>query len=200
MNIIKKIMVLLLLVIGTNMAGDWKVQDKKIMPISRTTFKLIDKAGNQKVVDLKGKKIIVVSVSEPGSEGRAYSIDQDGTIWWSSKITSGAYDGHETPTGIYPVILKRRYHMSSTHPSGNGINNMDFEILFTQNGMALHLGNTRALSHGCIHVARQDIEPMFKWADTKTTVIIMRGDYKQFLEKEIANFQKSLDAYNKKHK
>jgi len=200
MRLFTKVAIVLSLLIGTSQAADWKIQDKTIIPVSRTVFKITDKDGKEKVVDLTGKKIIVVSVSEPGSEGREYSIDKDGTIWWSSKIASGAYGGHETPTGIYPVILKRRFHMSKTHPSADGVNNMDFEILFTQDGDALHLGNNRGLSHGCIHVARDDIAPMFKWADTETKVVIMRGDYKQFLQDEIANFQKSLDAYNKTHK
>lgn len=177
----------------------FKHQSKTITPLSSTEFKVTDKKGNTKIVNLKGKKFVVVSVSEPGSEGKSYAVDRDGTIWWVDKIASGAYGGHETPTGIFPVILKRRYHMSKAHPSANGVDNMDFEMLFTQDGDALHLGNTRALSHGCIHVGRKDVEAMFKWVEVGTTVIIMRSHYGQFLNQERKDFEDDIKAYDKSH-
>ena len=174
----------------------FKKQAKTITPLSITKFEVTDKHGNTKIVDLKGKKFVVVSVSEPGSEGKSYAVDEDGTIWWVDKISSGAYGGHETPNGIFPIILKRRYHMSAAHPSESGINNMDFEMLFTNQGHALHLGNTRALSHGCIHVGRKDVEAMFRWVDTKTKVVIMRGNYHQFLDEELKQFKKDVQRYD----
>ncbi len=177
----------------------FKHQAKTITPLSITEFEVTDKHGNTKIVNLKGQKFVVVSVSEPGSEGKSYAVDEDGTIWWVDKISSGAYGGHETPNGIFPVILKRRYHMSGAHPSANGINNMDFEMLFTQQGHALHLGNTRALSHGCIHVGRKDVEAMFKWIDTHSKVVIMRGNYGQFLNQELKQFQRDIKAYDGSH-
>lgn len=177
----------------------FKKQPKKIKPLSITKFELTDKHGNTKIMDLKGQKIVVVSVSEPGSEGKSYAVDEDGTIWWVDDIASGAYGGHETPTGIFHVLLKRRYHMSAAHPSADGKNNMDFEMLFTQDGIALHLGNTRALSHGCIHVGRKDVEAMFKWVEVGTKVVIMRGNYGQFLNQELKAFQKDIDAYDRSH-
>ena len=180
-------------------ASKFKKQDTTITPLSITEFEIKDRNGNTQIVDLKGKKFIVVSVSEPGSEGKSYSVDEDGTIWWTDTISSGAYGGHETPAGVFPIILKRRYHMSGTHPSKSGINNMDFEMLFTNQGHALHLGNTRGLSHGCIHVGRKDVETMFKWVDLKTKVVIMRGNYSQFLNEELHSFQKDIERYNKTH-
>jgi len=177
----------------------FKHQSTTITPLSITEFEVKDKNGNRKIVNLKGKKFIVVSVSEPGSEGKSYAVDEDGTIWWVDKISSGAYGGHETPNGVFPIILKRRYHMSASHPSPDGINNMDFEMLFTRSGDALHLGNTKALSHGCIHVGRKDVEAMFKWVDLKTKVVVMRGHYGQFLNQELKAFQKDINAYDKSH-
>jgi len=177
----------------------FKKQNTTIIPRSITKFEVIDKNGQSKIVDLKGKKFIVVSVSEPGSEGKSYAIDEDGLIWWENKISSGAYGGHETPNGIYPILLKRRYHMSSTHPSADGINNMDFEMLFDNRGYALHLGNTNALSHGCIHIGQRDVATMFKWVDKKTKVVIMRGKYGHFLRQEVDAYKKEIKAYKKKH-
>ena len=175
-------------------------QPVDIKPLSITKFEVTDKkSGKKKIVDLTGEKIIVVSVSEPGSEGKSYAVDEDGTIWWVDEISSGAYGGHETPSGIFHVLLKRRYHMSATHPSADGKNNMDFEMLFTHDGIALHLGNTRALSHGCIHVGRKDVEAMFKWVEVGTKVVIMRGEYGHFLNEEIEAFQRDLKAYDRSH-
>jgi lipoprotein-anchoring transpeptidase ErfK/SrfK len=177
----------------------FKHQATSITPLSITKFEVKDKHGKTKTVNLKGKKFVVVSVSEPGSEGKSYAVDEDGTIWWVDKIASGAYGGHETPTGIFSVLLKRRYHMSAAHPSADGVNNMDFEMQFTQDGDALHLGNTAALSHGCIHIGRKDVEAMFKWVEVGTTVIIMRGHYGQFLNQELKQFQDDTKAYDKSH-
>jgi len=177
----------------------FKKQNITIVPKSITEFELIDKNGHSKMVNLKGKDFIVVSVSEPGSEGKSYAVDKDGLIWWKDTISSGAYGGYETPSGIYPIILKRRYHMSGTHPSADGVNNMDFEMLFDNRGYALHLGNTKALSHGCIHIGRRDVEAMFKWVDKKTKVVIMRGSYGQFLKQEVDAYKKEIKSYNKKH-
>ena len=177
----------------------FKHQATTITPLSITEFEIKDKEGNTKIVNLKGKKFVVVSVSEPGSEGKSYAVDEDGTIWWVDEISSGAYGGHETPNGIFPILLKRRYHMSAAHPSKDGINNMDFEMLFTNQGHALHLGNTKALSHGCIHVGRKDVEAMFKWVDLKTKVVIMRGNYEEFLTQELKAFQKDIKAYDRSH-
>jgi lipoprotein-anchoring transpeptidase ErfK/SrfK len=177
----------------------FKTQSTTITPLSITKFEVKDKNGNIKIVDLKGQKFVVVSVSEPGSEGKSYAVDEDGTVWWVDTIASGAYGGHETPNGIFHVLLKRRYHMSGSHPSSNGVNNMDFEMLFTQTGIALHLGNPRALSHGCIHVGRKDVEAMFRWVGVGTKVVIMRGSYGQFLKQELKQFQEDINKYDSTH-
>jgi hypothetical protein len=86
--------------------------------------------------------------------------------------------------------------MSKTHPNPSGVNNMDFELQFTPDGQALHLGNTAAMSHGCIHVDRQDISALFKWATVGMPVVVMRGSYKQFLAKEVKQFKEDLKEYD----
>jgi lipoprotein-anchoring transpeptidase ErfK/SrfK len=166
-------------------------------PVTATKFELTDIDGNYiRTVDLTGKDFIVVSVREPGSDGQVYAVDSDGTIWWHGLISSGAAGGHETTNGMHKVLLKRRFHMSKTHPNKDGINNMDFEVEFTPDGEALHLGNTAAMSHGCIHVGRQDIAPLFKWAKVGMPVVLMRGPYKQFLKQEVEQFKEDLKEYD----
>jgi len=195
-------------------AQEYRKHRVNIRPISATTFELTDvNFEHPNIVDLKGKDFFVVSVREPGSDGRVYAVDRDGTIWWHGKISSGAgggklvkrgnrllpVGGHETNNNLFHVLAKRRFHMSSTHPSANGINNMDFEIQFTRDGQALHLGNTAAMSHGCIHVGRQDIGTLFDWAKIGMPVVIMRGHYQQFLAEEIDQFKEDIKIFNRMH-
>ncbi len=81
------------------------------MPIDKTVFKLI-KNDSEKIVDLTGKNFIVVSVRERGSDGRFYAVDSDGTVWWSGPVTSGAPE-FRSPSGIFTIFQKKRYHMST---------------------------------------------------------------------------------------
>jgi len=198
---IKKVIYLLacsMLLLSSVEASKFKQTHKhNIKALSTTKFEVTDKHHkNPQIRNLKGKNFFVISVREPGSDGRVYAVDSDGTIWWHGVISSGAGGGHETTNGIHKVLLKRRFHMSKTHPNKNGINNMDFEIAFTSSGEALHLGNTAAMSHGCIHVGRQDIAPLFKWAKVGMPVVVMRGHYKQFLAEEVKQFKEDIKEYD----
>ena len=193
-------------------ATEYRKHRVNIKALSATKFELTDvNFENPHIVDLKGKDFFVVSVREPGSDGTVYAVDKDGTIWWFGTISSGAgggklvskngklvpRGGHETNNNLFHVLAKRRFHMSKTHPDPRGINNMDFEVQFTQDGQALHLGNIKAMSHGCIHVGRQDIGPLFKWAKVGMPVIVMRGHYNQFLNGEIKDFENKLKDYDR---
>jgi len=210
----KKILLLLAVLLLSTLtlnAATYRKHRVNPHPITATKFELTDVDGNYiKTVDLTGKDFIVVSVREPGSDGEMYAVDKDGTIWWHGKISSGAggghlkkkngklvpVGGHETNSNIFHILVKRRFHMSKTHPDPRGINNMDFELQFTQDGQALHLGNTAAMSHGCIHVGRQDISALFKWAHVGMPVVVMRGHYKQFLNKEVKQFKEDIKEYD----
>ena len=210
--ILKLLAIVYLLTMGN--ATEFRKHRVNIKALSTTKFELTDiNFENPKMIDLKGKDFFVVSVREPGSDGRVYAVDKDGTIWWNGIISSGAggghlesrnsklvpRDGHETNNNLFHVLAKRRFHMSSTHPSANGVNNMDFEIQFTQDGQALHLGNTAMMSHGCIHVGRQDISALFTWAKVGMPVIVMRGSYMQSLQQEVKQFESDIKSYDRNH-
>jgi len=212
-KILLGVLVLLCLVSAAE-ATEYRKHRVNIKALSTTKFEMTDTNWeNPKIVDLKGKDFFVVSVREPGSDGRVYAVDSDGTIWWNGQISSGAgggqliekkgklipKGGHETNNDLFHVLAKRRFHMSSTHPSADGVNNMDFEIQFTHDGQALHLGNIAGMSHGCIHVGRQDIAALFKWAKVGMPVVIMRGNYIQHLNEEIKAFKRDIKAYDKSH-
>ncbi len=212
----KKILLSVLLVlfyVSAAEATSYRKHRVNIKPLSRTSFELTDvNFENPHIVNLKGKDFFVVSVREPGSDGRVYAVDRDGTIWWMGRISSGAgggelvtkgnklvpRGGHETNNNIFHILAKRRFHMSSTHPNPSGKNNMDFEVQFTHDGQALHLGNTAAMSHGCIHVGRQDIGTLFTWAKIGMPVVVMRGSYYPFVQEEINTFKQDLKAFDSK--
>ena len=159
-------------------AGD---PTSRVFPLSKTKFAVLDKKGKEKIVDLSGQDFIVVSLRERGADGVAYAIDRDGVVWWAAVISSGA-KGHETPSGIFTIWRKERFYMSKAHPEASGINNMDFSLWFTQQGHAIHMGNSEAMSHGCIHVGEKGAATMFKWAQKgKTKVVVTREHYLPFV-------------------
>ena len=152
-------------------------------PVSKTVFKLI-KGEKERTVDLAGKNFIVVSVRERGSDGRFYAVDRDGTVWWSGAVTSGAAE-FRSPSGIFPIIQKKRHHMSTLYPEENGVNNMNYMMKFTNGGHALHEGSVDWMSHGCIHIDPKDVPVIYKWSNFKTKIVITRHSYMPFATKDL---------------
>jgi len=153
------------------------------IPIAKTVFKLL-KGESERIVDLTGKNFIVVSVREVGSDGRFYAVDVDGTVWWSGPITSGTLE-FRSPSGIFNIIQKKRFHMSNAFPDESGINNMDYMMKFTRRGHALHKGSVNWLSHGCIHIDPRDVPTLYKWSNFKTKVVITRHSYMPFAREDL---------------
>ena len=153
------------------------------MPIDKTVFKLI-KNDSEKIVDLTGRNFIVVSVREHGSDGRFYAVDRDGTVWWSGPVTSGAPE-FRSPSGIFTIFQKKRYHMSTLWPDESGVNNMDYMMKFTKGGHALHKGSVDWMSHGCIHIDPKDVPVIYNWSTFKTKVVITRHTYMPFAKEDL---------------
>jgi lipoprotein-anchoring transpeptidase ErfK/SrfK len=153
------------------------------MPLSKTVFKLFKK-DKEEIVDLRGQDFIVVSVREPGSDGRFYAVDRDGTVWWSGPVTSGAPE-YRSPSGIFTIFLKKRYHMSRAFPDESGVNNMDYMMMFTKAGHALHKGSVDWMSHGCIHIDPKDVPVIYHWSNYQTKVVVTRHSYMPFAREEL---------------
>jgi len=157
----------------------------ELIPVSKTVFEVRDLTTDEsKIVDLTGKNFIIVSVREKGSDGRFYAVDSDGTVWWSDPVTSGAPE-FRSPSGVFPIIQKKRFHMSTAFPDESGVNNMDYMMKFTHYGHALHKGSVGWMSHGCIHIGSKDIPVIFDWATYKTKVVITRHTYMPFAKKDL---------------
>jgi lipoprotein-anchoring transpeptidase ErfK/SrfK len=157
----------------------------ELIPMSKTVFKVIDLATeDEKIIDLTGENFVIVSVREKGSDGRFYAVDSDGTVWWSGPVTSGAPE-FRSPSGVFPIIQKKRYHMSTAFPDESGINNMDYMMKFTRNGHALHMGSVDWMSHGCIHIDPKDVPVIYNWSTYKTKVVITRHSYMPFAKEDL---------------
>jgi lipoprotein-anchoring transpeptidase ErfK/SrfK len=157
----------------------------ELIPLSKTVFKEVSLVtGKEKIVNLTHKNFIVVSVREEGSDGRFYAVDEDGTVWWSGAVTSGAPE-YRSPSGVFPLLEKKRYHMSRDYPDASGINNMDYMLRFTRFGHALHQGSVAWMSRGCIHIDKKDIPVIFKWATKETKIVITRESYMPFAEEDL---------------
>ena len=167
---------------------DLPLKGTETIPISKTLFKLM-KNDVEKIVDLKGKNFILVSVREHGSDGRFYAVDKDGTVWWSGPVTSGA-PKFRSPSGIFPIIQKKRYHMSTLFPEASGVNNMNYMMKFTNGGHALHEGSVDWMSHGCIHIDPKDVPVIYKWSNFKTKVVITRHSYMPFAKDDLKRIYK----------
>jgi len=162
-----------------------KVLTHELVPVSKTVFKVINlNTEKEKTIDLTGKNFIIVSVREPGSDGRFYAVDSDGTVWWSGAVTSGA-DEFKSPSGVFPIIQKKRYHMSTLFPDESGENNMNYMMKFTNGGHALHEGSVDWMSHGCIHIDPKDVPVIYKWSTFKTKVVITRHTYMPFAKEDL---------------
>jgi len=157
----------------------------KVKPLSKTKFWVTRDNGNEYEMDLLGKNFLVVSLREKGADGIIYAVDKDGLVWWAENISSGKM-GHETPSSIYPMLFKKKEHMSAQYENRNGRNNMDLSLWFTYRGHAIHLGNPNAPSHGCIHVGRRGAEALFDWANTETKIVITREHYLPFVRRDLA--------------
>ncbi len=165
------------------LCSEVKVKGSETIPLSKTVFQLI-KGDRVKKVDLTGQNFILVSVRERGSDGRFYAVDRDGTVWWSGTVTSGAPE-FSSPSGIFPIIQKKRYHMSTLFPDPSGVNNMNYMMKFTNSGHALHEGSVDWMSHGCVHIDPKDVPVIYKWSTFKTKVVITRHTYMPFAQEDL---------------
>jgi len=157
----------------------------ELIPESKTVFKVVNLiSGKEKTVDLTGKNFVIVSVREKGSDGRFYAVDSDGTVWWSGPVTSGAPE-FRSPSGVFPIIHKKRYHMSNAFPDESGVNNMDYMMKFTYNGHALHKGSVDWMSHGCIHIAPKDVPVIYNWSTYGMPVVVTRHSYMPFAKEDL---------------
>ncbi|WP_425902661.1 L,D-transpeptidase family protein [Agrobacterium radiobacter] len=109
---------------------------------------------------------ILVSKSD-----QSLSLYENGEIIASSKVSTGKA-GHETPSGIFSILEKRKYHESNIYSAAP----MPFMQRLTWSGIALHEGKVPnyAASHGCVRLPSKFAKSLF--GDTRTGVHVIITD------------------------
>ena len=78
--------------------------------------------------------------------------------------------GHSTPTGVFSILEKRRFHNSNIYSGAP----MPFMQRLTWSGIALHAGRLPGYpaSHGCIRVSERDAASLFQRTRAGAHVIV----------------------------
>lgn len=100
---------------------------------------------------------------------QSLAVYRDGAEIATSRVSTGKA-GHATPTGIFSIIEKRRYHESNIYSGAP----MPFMQRLTWSGIALHEGHvpTYPASHGCIRLPAQFARSLFSMTDRGVHVVV----------------------------
>lgn len=109
---------------------------------------------------------VVVVVSLPEQMAHVY---RGGVRIGRSTISSGKA-GHETPTGVFPILQKRREHYSNLYNNAP----MPFMQRLTWDGVALHAGKIPGYpaSHGCVRLPHEFAEQLFAITEHGVNVVV----------------------------
>ena len=115
-------------------------------------------------------------------------VFSNGTLWASTPVSTGKRL-HETPSGVFPILQKRRFHRSNIYSGAP----MPFMQRLTWEGIALHAGRLPgyAASHGCVRMPPAFAQSLFKLTNASATTVVI-GDGP--LETEIHAQQFALTA------
>ncbi|HEX2147206.1 MAG TPA: L,D-transpeptidase family protein, partial [Pseudorhizobium sp.] len=87
----------------------------------------------------------------------------------TTRVSTGKA-GHTTPSGIFSILEKRKYHESNIYSNAP----MPFMQRLTWSGIALHEGHVpnHPASHGCIRLPRDFAKNLFGMTDRGVHVVI----------------------------
>lgn len=114
-----------------------------------------------------GRSPLQIVVSKDKQSLVVYDGD---TVVATSKVSSGKR-GHETPTGIFSILEKRRYHESNIYSNAP----MPFMQRLTWSGIALHASNSvpaYPASHGCVRLPNAFAKSLYKLTERGLHVVI----------------------------
>ena len=94
------------------------------------------------------------------------------TVVTTSRVSTGKA-GHTTPSGIFSILEKRKYHESNIYSNAP----MPFMQRLTWSGIALHEGHVPdyPASHGCVRLPRGFAKTLFGMTEPGLHVIISDG-------------------------
>jgi hypothetical protein len=110
---------------------------------------------------------------------RAY-VYRDGIRIAVTTVSTGK-PGHDTPTGIFPIMGKEKMHHSNKYDNAP----MPWMQRLTQWGHALHAGNVRPTpaSHGCVRLPPKFAEQLFSLTKRGDLVLITQDASMQSMER-----------------
>ena len=116
----------------------------------------------------KGPLMVVVSIAK-----QSLTLYDEGKPIAHSKVSTGMA-GHSTPTGVFAVIQKSRWHRSNLYSDAP----MPFMQRITWSGVALHAGLLPGYpaSHGCIRLPEDFAVRMWRTTQMGARVIIVQQD------------------------
>jgi lipoprotein-anchoring transpeptidase ErfK/SrfK len=120
-------------------------------------------------------------------------VFSDGQLWASTPVSTGKRR-HATPSGVFPILQKRRHHRSNIYSNAP----MPFMQRLTWSGIALHAGYVPGYpaSHGCIRLPRAFAQSLFKLTNASRTTVVIGDDP---METEAGAQQFALTANLKVH-
>jgi lipoprotein-anchoring transpeptidase ErfK/SrfK len=113
---------------------------------------------------------LVINVSIAKQRVRVY----DANGFFAESPVSTGMPGHATPTGVFSVIQKDRFHHSNIYSGAP----MPFMQRITWEGVALHAGVLPGYpaSHGCIRMPEAFAVKMWGWTKMGARVIVTPGE------------------------
>ena len=110
---------------------------------------------------------VVILVSLPRQEMNVY---RGGVRIGRSSISTGK-PGHDTPTGVFPILQKKRMHHSNLYDDAP----MLYMQRLTWDGVALHSGRNPGYpaSHGCVRLPDGFAERLYEVTDRGDTTVVV---------------------------
>lgn len=117
---------------------------------------------------LESGVVITVSLSS-----QRMHVFLDGVLWRSSPVSTGKR-GKRTPTGVFAILQKKRFHRSNLYSNAP----MPYMQRLTWGGIAIHAGRLPGYpaSHGCIRLPTEFASELFKITGATTTAVIVVGE------------------------
>ena len=150
----------------------------EIIPIDKNIFYNTDTTEIHNI----DSDFVLISLNERGA-GRFYYVDAQqagNSVVWTYRVAAGSPGDFDTPSGVFKIYHKKKKWMSTKYPEPSGINNMNYSMFFN-GGIAMHQGSVNHLSHGCVHLRKDDAKKLFNNTGVGTPVIITRESYIPFL-------------------
>jgi len=118
--------------------------------------------------DIDGPIQLIVSVPD-----QRVDVYVDGKLIANSPVSTGR-DGHPTPTGVFSILQKKKFHRSNIYSQAP----MPFMQRLTWSGIALHASDDvpdRPASHGCVRLPAKFAKQLFGLTEVGGHVIISGG-------------------------